>query len=128
MPPGVKVVPDFLVKKIYVKGSLTIIQNGFTFELDNELAGLTLTKVLPIEVDGRPWPVAGLSFITDKDNQSQKAGAISTRKPWPVPTGRVRVRVQGMVIDRGPHRVKLPVDEKLFGRLNVTFTDAIKDQ
>jgi len=123
----VKIVPDSLVKRVYVKGSLKSVQNGFAFELDNELRSLTLTKVLPLEVDGRPWPVAGLSFVAGNDKQSQKADGISKRKPWPVPAGRVEVRVQGMIIDRGPHDVRLPVEAKRLGRLNVTFSDAMKD-
>ncbi|MEW6033104.1 MAG: hypothetical protein AB1645_09570 [Bacillota bacterium] len=118
-----KVIPGRLLRDLYVRNSLRWIQNGFTFDLTNRLPGVVVVKVLPLEIDGETWPAAGVSFVTG--GQSRTGHQIFPWRPWRVPRGTFKVRVQGKVIDAGRHTVKLSVVARFLGRLEVGFTDTV---
>ncbi len=111
-------------KATYEKGSLKMMQNGFTFTLTNKRK-VTLTKVKPLEVNGEKWPVAGLSFLTEAE--SHKADAITEHKPWKMPSGKIIVRVQGLIVGDARHDFRLPLTAKS-GDLEVRFQDKMSAQ
>lgn len=119
-----KIVPSSLLSNLYAKGSLKRIQNGFSFVVSNRTPGIMLTKVLPAQIDGETWPVAGVSFLTA--DSVRKAAAISPRNPWKVPQGDITVRVQGKMLGDGEHTIKIPVEAKLLGRLDIAFRDSFQ--
>lgn len=120
-----KIVPSSLIRGLYEQGSLSRIQNGFTFEMENPKGvGVTLDRVLPLEVDGEVWPVEGMSFVVD--GRTTKAENVSGRQPFHVPAGgKVMVQVMGLVLDDQPHRVVLPVEARGLGRLELSFRDVM---
>ncbi|RJQ04467.1 MAG: hypothetical protein C4551_10525 [Bacillota bacterium] len=120
-----KLIPTSALKGLYVKDSLSTLQNGFSFKIKNKWRGVMLTKVLPVEIDGEPWPIAGVSFATGED-QARQAKDINPRKPWKVPTDQFEVRIQGRVLGEGEHKIRLPVDAKGLGRLEVSFSDKMR--
>ncbi len=98
-----------------------MMQNGFSFQLRGKKA--TVTKVLPIQVDGESWPITGVSFLTRE--QALQAKEVSANKPWSVPDDVVTVRVQGLLLDTKPHSITLPVEVKGVGRVEVSFRDTL---
>jgi len=120
-----KIVPTAVTAKAYVKDSLREIENGFSFELNNDFGAVTLTKVEPIKVDGQVWPVAAVSFV-ERNGQVQKAAPISKAKPYTIPKGTIQVRVQGLVVDAGPHEITLTGLARGLGRIEVAFKDTIR--
>jgi hypothetical protein len=120
-----KLVPQSLLKSIYVKNSLKYMQNGFRFSLANRTRPLVLEKVLPIEIDGEPWPADGVSFTAE--NETVQASDISQHNTWTVPRGTVMVRVQGRVIGQGRHRIRLPVVARALGTLDISFTAKVSE-
>ena len=56
-------VPEFLVRKLYVPGSLAELEEGFAFVLRNTFAPATVQS-LAIEVDGTLAPPAAVSLTS----------------------------------------------------------------
>jgi len=120
-----EIVPASILTELYVDGSFFQIQNGFVFNLQNNKLPVSITKVYPLTVDGEAWPVASISFVVD--GRTTKAENISGDKPFHVPSGaRVMVQVMGKVLGNKPHQITLPVEAKLLGRLEITFTDKLQ--
>ncbi len=119
-----KIVPTSALRGLYCKGSLKAMQNGFNFKVRNKTKGVVLTKVSPIEIDGKLWPVPAVSFVTGND--CKQAESISKTRPWAVPTGDILVRVQGQVLGSGEHRIRLSLEAKLLGQLVLSFSDTVR--
>lgn len=120
-----RIVPSSLLSGLYDRDSLVRVQNGFTFGLHNTKAtGVTITRILPLKVDGRAWPVEAMSLIVD--GRTIKAENINECKPFSVPAGaEVMVQVMGLILDDQPHRFVLPVEARHLGRLELSFTDEL---
>lgn len=50
-------VPGFLLKRLYVKGSLKTTANGFEFCVRNQLGSGYATEMLPVTLDGLSFPL-----------------------------------------------------------------------
>jgi len=61
-------IPPFLLKKLYVKGSLQDDEGGFTLALKNVIAPATISGFVGLEVDGRAVDAAGITVIAPNGN------------------------------------------------------------
>ena len=55
-------IPGFLLRRLYVKGSLQATQTGFAFELHNSLGSGSVHGMRPLTLDGTPQDRYGTSF------------------------------------------------------------------
>ena len=55
-------VPAFLLRRLYVRGSLHNDGDGFAFQLKNSLGSGYAEQMLPLTVDGEPAYVLGLMY------------------------------------------------------------------
>lgn len=58
-------VPAFLLKRLYVKGSLKPTPDGFEFRIENKLGSGYATQMLPLTLDGVEFPLEVAYFCPD---------------------------------------------------------------
>jgi alpha-N-arabinofuranosidase len=110
--------PEFLLRKLYMPGSLKIRPDGFDFALNNTFAPATMTG-FQLEVDGQPVPPDRLSFCSSS-TAPQIAANITPANPVPMSVGIVyTVHVEGVSIGQG--RLTLTVDTREAGLLRFTL-------
>ena len=87
-------IPEFLLRKLYVPDSLKLFEGGFTFELNNTFAPVTLTG-LGLNVDSQPYS-PGEIFLSLPGLGEILAGGISGESPFSLPVNTsLTVRVYG---------------------------------
>jgi alpha-N-arabinofuranosidase len=93
-------IPEFILKKLYVPGSLKTTPGGFTFDIHNTFAPATVTGV-GLDVDGVSVPLAGLS-LQEEGRDPYPAVTISPTSPFFLSVNvRVHFIVQGVVPRQG---------------------------
>ena len=118
-------VPSFLLKKLYVKGSFKNTVNGFQLSLRNTLAPGTILSLSPLQIDGRNVPLANIEIITG-DNAPVRASDISLEQPKAFPLNvLVTFRVVDQPLTPGNHRVTVIVNTKEADELKIDAEDSI---
>lgn len=116
-------IPEFVLRKLYVQGSLQAQVDGFSFALRNTFAPGTITA-LALEVDGNPVPAAGLTLQAENE-VPRPATTIGPDSPFPLPVGvTVNVLVRGMPLGQG--RLKVRAETREAGPL--VFTVQVKEK
>ena len=115
-------IPDFLLRKLYRKGSLRTTADGrFAFTLHNILG--TATVVAPPRV-----VVNGILYAPEKlQSKKVRPADITERTPFVFRKGdRITVRMAGHLL-RGGNRIQVTVQTREFGDLNIEVDDAEAD-
>jgi hydroxymethylglutaryl-CoA reductase (NADPH) len=119
-------VPSFLLKKLYVKGSFKNNSNGFELALRNTLAPGTLIGISPLKIDGRNVPLEKI-LISTGDAAPVRASDISATAPQLFPLNAfVKFRVEDQPLAPGPHRLTVEVKTKEAGDLKLDAEDTIE--
>lgn len=120
------VVPSFLLKKLYVKGSFKNTPNGFQLSLRNTLAPGTLLGISPLQIDGRNVPLSQI-LITVGDVAPIRASdiSLSSTRAFPI-NAVVTFQVEDKPLAPGPHRVTVIVNTKEAGELKIDAEDTIE--
>ena len=63
-------VPSFLLRKLYVKGSLESTSHGLSFRLRNSLGSGYAEAMSPLTLDGREIPMEDTYFSVDSEPRS----------------------------------------------------------
>ncbi len=56
-------IPEFLLRALYVEGSLVNIDDGFEFQIKNELGPARVVGAQPLKIDRKPIPLEQCQFI-----------------------------------------------------------------
>lgn len=115
-------IPDFLLRRLYRKGSLRSTADGrFAFSLHNVLG--TATVVAPPRV-----VVNGIAYTADKlESRQVQPAAITARTPFVFRKGdRITVRMPGRLL-RGGNRIQVTVNTREFGDLVIEAVDSEAD-
>lgn len=113
-------VPEFLLRRLYVPGSLRPAGTGFSFELHNSLAPATITS-LSLGLDGRHVP-AGLVTISTPQ-ASIPVTEITSQAPFTLAVG-LTVRVEVMDHTPGQGRLTVCAESAELGTLQFTINAA----
>lgn len=117
-------VPSFLLKRLYVNGSLTKTESGFSFKLKNVLAKATITGPLSLRVNGEP--VDPEKIVLAMGETSLRSSDISADNPIAFDVGtEVEVRVEGLQLDEGEHTIEISTNSKEYGELKFDVKDKI---
>ena len=116
-------VPDFLLRKLYRKGSLRETGDGrFAFALRNVLGTATVLHPPVIVVNG-------IGYRPEQVHATQAGGAplplqaIDERRPWPFAKGaEVTLGFPGRLL-RGSNRIHILVRTKEFGDVEIYVED-----
>jgi hydroxymethylglutaryl-CoA reductase (NADPH) len=119
-------IPSFLLKKLYVRGSFKNSASGFQIALMNSLAPGTLVGVGSIQIDGRDIPTERI-FITVNDGAPIKASDITPNAPRMFPLNtKVNFSVDDQPLEKGVHHLKVSVSTREAGELKIDAEDSIE--
>ncbi len=118
-------IPEFLLKSLYVKGSLRLTANGFQFKLKNDLGLARIIGVHPLLLDRKPIPMENCSFLhgeheafftdvnADQSVLMRKGEALT-------------ISIRDLIIKRGRHYLGIHVIVKDMGSVRFTVSDQVK--
>lgn len=120
-------VPGFLLRQLYVKGSLRNTEEGFAFALRNRLGSGYARRMLPLRVDGEEVPLSACAFRVEGGEEEVPFEAVTPERPFTLALNRtVEVRVRGRRLEPGAHRVEMGFEVQGFGPLRFDFTDTVE--
>ena len=120
-------VPRFLLRQLYVKGSLKNTSEGFEFQLKNRLGSGYTHKMYSLILDGTKLQLDSTFFVLDK--QETKFSSISHEKTFTLPMNKIiRVYVNEITLEPGSHTVEMRFDVPGLGTLKLDFTDLIENE
>ena len=115
-------VPSFLLKRLYVKGSLRNNEQGFQFELKNTLGSGYGNELLPLTLDGKELPKESSYFISDAEEIS--FSAVNKDKPFTLAMNKtLTILVKGVTLSEGPHKIGMSFVAEGLGKLGFDVAD-----
>ena len=115
-------VPAFLLKRLYVKGSLRNIDHGFQFQLKNTLGSGYGKELMPLTLDGEEQPKEN-TYLLYEDGAVSFA-TVCDERPFTLPMNTtLTISVKGVTLSDGPHRIWLGFAVEGLGKLGFEFTD-----
>jgi hypothetical protein len=118
-------IPPFLLKKLYVKGSLRTEEGGFALDLQNVIAPGTITAFIGLDVDGQATDLAQVAVIPPSGDP-RPMGEISAQAALRFPMdANVTLRVSGMTLEPGPHQLVIRVVVQDVGPLDIPVSDTL---
>ncbi len=117
-------VPGFLLRRLYVKGSLKNGTDGASFELKNSLGSGHAKELVPLEIDGKATPLEDSYFFLDGKGTSFKD--VSEKEPFTLAVNKsIRILVKGKKLEPGQHKVQMGFIVVGLGKLSFDFTDKV---
>jgi len=118
-------VPGFLLRRLYVKGSLKNTPTGFEFKLMNKLGSGYAHGMAPLIVDGVDQPPSKVYFITD--GVETTFDQVSKENVFTLAMNRdITVWVDGVTLEAGDRKIGMGFAVPGLGTLNFDFTDVIE--
>lgn len=117
-------VPQFLLRRLYVKGSLRNNDQGFQFELKNSLGSGYGKELLPLTLDGKE--LARENSFFSLDGEEIPFSAVSNDNPFTLKMNKiVTITVHGITLDEGSHKIGLKFVAQGIGKLGFEVTDLV---
>jgi len=117
-------VPAFLLRRLYVKGSLRNTQEGFQFDLKNSLGSGYAEQVLPLSVDGAAIPVESAYFVVD--GTTIRFADVTAENPITLGMNRtVTIGADAQALPEGKHKLSIGFIVSGMGKMEFDVTDAI---
>ena len=119
-------VPSFLLRRLYVKGSLKNAADGFEFELRNGLGSGYALRVHPLTVDGAEIAASASRFVME-DGATVRFDEVSEANTLTLALNKsIWVRVSDAQLERGARKIGMGFDVPGLGTMRFDFTDAIE--
>ena len=122
-------VPSFLLRKLYVKGSLQNTPKGISFRLRNSLGSGYAEQMSPLTLDGREMPLEDTSFYVDSepsyvDSEPRSFDTVSKANPFCLLLNQDTViTVENVSLSPEPHKVGMGFKVPGLGMLRFDFID-----
>ncbi|TFF91634.1 hydroxymethylglutaryl-CoA reductase [Candidatus Thorarchaeota archaeon] len=117
-------IPAFLLRKLYVKGSLENTDDGFMFKIKNSLSPGTAIGMEPIKIDENEYPLD--STIIKSGDVEITGSEVSDDNPFAIKVGvEVAIHVKGDELEEGEHKIDIALKTKEAGTLAFDVTDAL---
>ncbi len=117
-------VPAFLLRRLYVKGSLKNTANGFEFQLKNTLGSGYASKLLPLTIDGAEIASDKASFSAD--GKLVPFFAATKETPFTLSMNKVStISVNGAKLESGVHKIVMGFVVVGLGELSFDVTDTL---
>jgi hypothetical protein len=118
-------IPPFVLKKLYVKGSLRTEKDGFAFDLKNTIAPATITAFTGLDVDDERITQPQVTVIPPA-GQPRATGDISVETPLPLPlNATIALRVTGETLGPELHTLTVHIVVQEVGPLEIPITDTL---
>jgi hypothetical protein len=118
-------VPSFLLKRLYVKGSLHNNDQGFQFCLKNSLGSGYGNALFPLVVDGKELPKENSFYMSDSTAVLSLRSA--KRTLYPAMNKSLTILVKGEPLSEGPHKLKIGFLAEGIGSLSFEVTDLLSE-
>lgn len=120
--PGV---PAFILRRLYVKGSLENTAEGWHFKLKNSLGSGHARGMQPLQVDGKEIPMEQTTF--QQDGRDIPFSEVSESNTFGLQMNReIEITVHNEPLTDGAHKVWMGFIVPGFGKLGFDFTDEVK--
>jgi len=117
-------IPTFLLRKLYVKGSLENVDDGFKFKLKNSISSATAVDFKPLKVNGTEYSL-DTTVISSEDGEIA-VSEISKENSFPIKVGLdITVHVKGDQLPAGEHTIDIALATTEVGDLAFDVTDSI---
>ena len=117
-------VPQFLLKRLYVKGSLRNNAHGFQFELKNSLGSGYGNELLPLILDGEELPRESSYFVLG--DEEIPFSEVSNDNPFTLTMNKkATIVVKGTNLSEGPHKIGFSFVAQGLGKLAFEVTDLV---
>ena len=118
-------VPAFLLKKLYVKGSLKNTPEGFQLTIQNTLAPATIVGLVPLQVDGVDHALEKTK-ITLPDGTQVSPSEVSADSPRRFGINdKVTIHVQAPSLTPGMHKLTISTKTKEAGLIQISTEDIV---
>ncbi len=115
-------VPGFLLRKLYVKGSLKNTDTGFQFQLRNSLGSGYAHKMMPLQVDDKVLDITTCFFW--QNQKLQCFDQVSESNTFTLAMNSdITIQVDNLDLDTNPHKITMAFDVPGLGNLKFDFTD-----
>jgi hydroxymethylglutaryl-CoA reductase (NADPH) len=115
-------VPSFLLKRLYVKGSLRNNTEGFQFDLKNTLGSGYGNELSPLVLDGQELPQEFCYYLAD--SVPVCFTAVSKSSPFTLAMNKgLTMLVKGTTLTPGPHKLKVSFMAEGIGKLSFEVID-----
>ena len=117
-------VPGFLLRRLYVKGSLSNSPEGVRFQLKNSLGSGYAKAMLPVSIDGEEHSLEGAAFLVDgaevafSDVTEANTFTIGMNKT-------IDILVKGASLGPGDHKVSMGFVVPGLGALKFEVKDKV---
>jgi hypothetical protein len=117
-------VPGFLLRRLYVKGSLRNTDNGFEFKLRNSLGSGYAYGLLPLKIDDEELPADSATFSVD--DKTLGFPEVTKENPASLAMNRdATISFAGRSLPEGPHKVTMGFVVVGLGNLSFDLTDNV---
>jgi hypothetical protein len=119
-------VPGFLLRRLYVKGSLRATEEGLAFEIKNSLGSGYARGMLPLTLDGADIPMKDSHFTIE--DSAVAFTEVTKDVPFTLAFNRATtITAVGISLTPGTHKVSMAFDVQGLGTLRFDFTDVVPD-
>lgn len=120
------IIPDFLIKRVYKKGSLKETQDGITFELKNVIGPGIISGLGSIQINDRIFPKEVIKFKTQ--NATLSALTVSEESPIHFRLGQEGTILleKAKCLKDGLNQIIIELTNPQAGTIKVTLSDEIK--
>ncbi len=117
-------VPGFLLRRLYVKGSLRATEGGLSFDLKNSLGSGYARGMRPLTVNGRDVPMEDTTFTVN--GVTVAFSDVSPDVPFTLAMNRTTtISAAGVPLEPGAHTIGMAFEVQGLGVLRFDFTDAV---
>jgi hydroxymethylglutaryl-CoA reductase (NADPH) len=117
-------VPSFLLRRLYVKGSLRNQDGGCAFDLQNSLGSGYADQVLPLLIDGEAIDKSRCAFVVD--GGAIPFDKITSNDPMTLAMNRdLTVTVSGLTLAPGEHTIEMAFLVTGMGEMHFEVKDII---
>ncbi len=117
-------IPASILKRLYVKNSLTNLDDGFSFKIKNSLSNGTATSMSPVTVDGTEYALDAI-VIKSQDGEVN-ASDVSESNAFIIKVGiEVEIHVKADPLPDGPHTIGIGLQTKEIGGIAFEVDDEI---
>ena len=115
-------VPSFLLRRLYVRGSLRNTDGGMQFQLMNKLGAGYARRMFPLVVDGQDVPMDRCTF--SMNGAQVPFDAVSDSKPFALELNKTTtISVADVTLTDQAHTIKMSFEVPGLGVLHFDFTD-----
>lgn len=117
-------IPSFLLRKLYVKGSLVNVDGGFEFKIKNSLSPGTAIEIMPIKVNDTEYGLD--ATIIKTEGAEMAASEVTEENAFPIKVGvEIQLFVKGDALAAGEHKIDIGIKTKEAGTLAFDVKDTI---